>query len=267
MVFNNKLMRRFIPLVNPIITFLNNNSRVVTRYDHSHKSWVHTENGTVISIDKNPCWNISYKTIEKTVRAIYCKNYLPKTGDVVVDLGAGVGFETVLFQRLVGEAGMVFAVEAHPKTASFLGLLCRKNGYKNVTVSQTAIGGSNGSVYIEDRNNHAANSIKEYQKDGIQVPMMTFDQFIREKNIKRINYMKINIEGAEEDAIKGMNESIKIIENIAISCHDFLEANSNDRIKKKIIDFLLKNDFEVEESNDEHYIRRSWVYAKQGAQK
>jgi FkbM family methyltransferase len=260
-VFNNKLMRAFIPLINSFITYLNNGSRVTTRYDNLQKNWVHTENSTILSIDKSPCWNISYKTMEKAAKAICCKNYLPKTGDVVVDLGAGVGFETVLFQKLVGEAGKVFAVEAHPETASLLGLLCSKNNFKNVVVSQTAIGGSIGTVYIEDRNNHDANSIRGNRADGIEVSLMTFDQFVRENEIKRINYLKINIEGAEEDAIQGMEESIKIVENLAVSCHDFLETIPSDRIKNNLIKFLVKNNFEVEESNDEHIVRRSWIYA------
>ena len=131
-VFNNRLMKVFIPIVNPVITWINNGSCVSTRFDRLNNYWIHSERGETLLIDVHPYWNISNTTIEKAVKSISCEHYLPGKGDTIIDLGAGVGFETFYFQKLVGESGCVHAIEAHPNTSFLLNLLCLNNNYKNV---------------------------------------------------------------------------------------------------------------------------------------
>ena len=46
----------------------------------------------------------------------YCLRYQPKPGDTVVDVGAGMGDDTLVFSRMVGPSGRVFSFEAHPDT-------------------------------------------------------------------------------------------------------------------------------------------------------
>lgn len=72
----------------------------------------------------------------------------------------------------------------------------------------------------------------------------------------------MNIEGAELDAIQGMQESIKIIKNIAVSCHDFLESHKDKDIMNTYYDFLKQNNFEISTQHTGHIVKDSWIYGK-----
>lgn len=52
-------------------------------------------------------------------------DYAPKDGDVIIDIGAGVGTETLIYSMMTGKNGKVFAIEAHPATSRSLKLMIR----------------------------------------------------------------------------------------------------------------------------------------------
>lgn len=70
---------------------------------------------------------------------IFFLEYMPKTGDIVLDVGAGVGEEVTRLSKLVGPPGIIVSIEAHPKTLSWLARLCEANALKNVRLLQLAI--------------------------------------------------------------------------------------------------------------------------------
>ena len=59
--------------------------------------------------------------------------YQPRRGDVIADIGAGRGEDVFAFSREIGEAGRVWAIEAHPGTFAILDRFCELNGLSNVT--------------------------------------------------------------------------------------------------------------------------------------
>src|SRR5438067_11700771 len=69
-------------------------------------------------------------------RDIFLHGYTPRAGDIVFDVGAGIGAETLLFSRLVGPSGRVVSLEAHPATYDRLARLCAVNRLDNVTAVQ-----------------------------------------------------------------------------------------------------------------------------------
>ncbi len=141
-------------------------------------------------------------------------------GDVFVDLGANIGLFTLLAARIVGPEGKVFAFEPTPRTRKFL--------VKNVSENDF-----NGRVVIEnyaisDRRSKAKfnlNALSEYNsicvgvggENAIEVDTISLDEYFLEKGIKRIDLIKMDIEGQELPAIRGMkqinaiNPRIKII--------------------------------------------------------
>ena len=84
-----------------------------------------------------------------------------------------------------------------------------KGNYKNVFPCQVAIGGKNGFIYIQNQSNHEKNAVsKEESDDSFKVSLITVDDFVEKHNIKSIEFLKVNIEGAELDMIEGMANSI-----------------------------------------------------------
>src|SRR5262245_23105300 len=119
--------------------------------------------------------------------------YPPVRGDVVFDVGAGNGPETLLFSRLVGTSGRVVSIEAHPRTYGRVVDLCRANKLDNVTPLQVAASDSDGMVTITDLANHVRNTTVGGEGEGIEVPAHRLDTIAMSLGITRIDLLKVNI--------------------------------------------------------------------------
>lgn len=174
--------------------------------------------------------------------------YIPQAGDVVFDIGAGVGAEMLLFSRLVGPSGRVVSVEAHPRTYRRLVDLCKANGLPNVTPLQVAVSDADGAVAISDLDHHLRNTVLEADGAGIEVPARRIETLAGELGIDRIDLLKMNIEGAERQAIQGMGGVLATTRHVCISCHDFLADDGGPeelRTKSFVHDFLVERGFRV----------------------
>jgi hypothetical protein len=99
-------------------------------------------------------------------------------------------------------------------------------------------------------------------QEAFAVPMLTLDEFVRVNGIKKIDFLKVNIEGAEAWMLEGMRNSIHIIQNAAISCHDFLSNDGEIRIMNEVRTFFEKSGFNVAHYPNAHPVMNSWLYMK-----
>lgn len=149
--------------------------------------------------------------------------YQPKPGDVVVDIGAGRGEDTFAFSRSVAGSGRVFAIEPHPVSFAVLSKFCAWNRLANVTALNFACVSKPGQMQIETLPNWQSNYITAAEPTPTSFPVegVTFDH-IREKfNIGRIDLLKMNIEGAERDALPGARRALEQAKNVCVAAHDF----------------------------------------------
>jgi FkbM family methyltransferase len=121
------------------------------------------------------------------------------TGEVVYDIGANVGLHTLLFSRLVGERGQVFAFEPSPDTAAILAEHVRINDKKNVTIIQRAIAGQAGEM----RFSTGEDSRERHLDTGGYATVLsaTLDQMVLD--LPPPDCIKMDIEGAEVEALQG----------------------------------------------------------------
>ena len=146
-----------------------------------------------------------------------------KSGDVVLDLGANIGYFTILFAKIVGENGKVVAFEPESKNFQILKKNISENGYNNVILENKAVSEKNGStVLFTGTKSSGANRIyepkkaqewrkkekqQEFEKNEIET--VSIDKFLNEKEIEKVNFIKIDIEGGEFFALKGMKNILK----------------------------------------------------------
>lgn len=212
-----------------------------------------------------PGWAYDYQYLFEQFAANLGYNYMPKEGDLVIDVGAGVGEELMVFSKSVGEKGRVFAIEAHPKTFRTLQYNNDKNGFGNTELLNIAITDVPGQIFIEDSADSLANKVsKEENSGGFQVQAITIEQLINRYDIAQVDFMKVNIEGAEQLLIKGIGKSIDKFKNLAISCHDFRYQNEgNEFFKTKFIvhEFLKDNNFECIIRNTKNPLLDDYIYA------
>ncbi|MCU0344710.1 MAG: FkbM family methyltransferase [Ignavibacterium sp.] len=216
-------------------------------------------------LSSGPGWVYEYGYLLDQLKALSGHAYLPKAGDVVFDIGAGVGEETIIFSKLVGDTGKVFSIEAHPRTFKALAYLVEVNGLSNVFPVNVAFSNEKGAVEIDDSENSLANSILPSTKDkSFKVTAVTFDEFVSANQIKSIDLVKMNVEGAEQLIIKGMINSLPIIKHLAISCHDFRYKNGESeffKTKEIVLKFLRDYDFIISTQDTKDYMVDDYVYA------
>jgi FkbM family methyltransferase len=180
-----------------------------------------------------------------TIEDDFLWDYLPTEGDVVFDVGAGIGTELYALAELVGPRGRVYAFEPHPKTFRVLERACRANGWEHVEPIQAAVAEASGTVTITDDRFHETNDILRHAA-GPPVPCYALDDFVAERGIERIDFIKMNIEGAERLAIRRMANVAAITRHMAIACHDFL-GESDKSTKADVREWLDRSGFHIRE--------------------
>ena len=139
---------------------------------------------------------------------------LVNQGDVVFELGGNFGAFTVLFSHLVGRNGLVHAFEPVPPTFAVLEASVRnKCNFDNVVLNQKGIGELEGEFTVHvpagdlgqaSFKEHAIASWQSKQREEYLCKVTTLDTYIaRNPEIKRCNFMKIDIEGGELPAMRG----------------------------------------------------------------
>ena len=202
------------------------------------------------------------KQIERMTSDYFMYQYLPREGDTIVDVGAGTGWETLLFSRSVGMSGRVISIEAHPRVFRCLSKMRAENRLENVTLVQAAVADQEGEVQLSDSPEHEANSIIGVAS-GIRVACTTLDYIFRSLELSRVDFLKMNIEGAERLALSGMGEMVRKTKNVCIACHDFLanEGGPDElRTRADVIAFLKQNGFVVSLRESEGDFLRNYVY-------
>lgn len=151
---------------------------------------------------------------------LYFWEYEPKADDVVLDIGTGLGAELLDFRLKVGPHGRVFAFEAHPGTFALLRQLCLMNKWNNVEAIHAAVVDQAKPVSISDSDDYQLSNV--FSSGANMVQGITLDDFVEERGIDHVDYLFMNIEGAERLAIRGMDRVAQMTDHICISCHDFL---------------------------------------------
>lgn len=130
-----------------------------------------------------------------------------KEGDVVVDVGANIGYYTLLFAKLVGPSGKVYAFEPHPENFQILKKNILENGYRNVILEKKAVSSKNGieKLYIDKDMATRHSFLKSFVTTSkfVEVDTITLDSYFGKK---KVDFVKIDVEGYEFQVLKGMND-------------------------------------------------------------
>lgn len=133
-----------------------------------------------------------------------------KKGDIVVDIGANIGYYTLIAAKLVGEEGKVYAFEPEPYNFGLLLRNIETNGYKNIIPVQKGISNKRGMSKLflspENLGAHTLYNLDQERK-FVEVETITIDEYFESE--EKIDVVKIDVEGAEEIVLDGMQKIIK----------------------------------------------------------
>jgi FkbM family methyltransferase len=153
--------------------------------------------------------NIGYTlgTTEPLVQDFLQRNVRP--GDVVLDVGANVGFFTLIAARLVGSEGRVYAFEPLPSNVETLRRNVELNALANVEIIEAAVGAVEGRARLAlGRSSLDGRLIADDQsaEESVEVRVVSLDG-VGLRDPARV--VKIDVEGAEWDVLKGMKDLLR----------------------------------------------------------
>jgi FkbM family methyltransferase len=174
--------------------------------------------------------------IDAAVRDVFFHRYTPRPGETVLDIGAGIGEEAASFDAHVRPGGRVICVEAHPTAYRCLERFVQLNRCPAVLELQLAVGDRAGIASIS--NDADGYSIRSAVSAGVpssaRVPLLTLDDLVYDMGLETIHLLKMNIEGSEVAALRGMRQTLNRVLNAVICCHDFLAtAQDNPALRTK----------------------------------
>jgi FkbM family methyltransferase len=174
-----------------------------------------------------------------------------KPGMTVVDLGANIGFYSLLARSIVGENGRVFSFEPFSGNISLLRESIKQNGFSNIIPIETAVSDKSGTTTLHLSPDYCSeHSLVDLGFDysenstvkSVQVALTSVDDYFAKNHPNtKIDFIKMDIEGSESKALVGMKKTLEQNQKITImtefwpngfragknSPEDFLERLSN----------------------------------------
>ena len=179
------------------------------------------------------CWLGTY---EKRTQALFRSFIRP--GDVVLDVGANTGFYTLLSSKLAGSSGHVYAFEPMPRNIDFLERHVKLNAARNVTIIPLAVAASSGKARFRLGANASMGGLAN--EGELEVQTGSLDDLLAGGRIALPNFIKMDIEGGETDALNGASAILAArIATIVLSAHGYGQY-------EKCSEILKRADYHVE---------------------
>ena len=175
-----------------------------------------------------------------------------KKGDRVFDIGANIGFYTTLFSSLVGPAGEIIAFEPDPTNRLILQENLTANHCANTTIYELGVSDKTSSVLLHlCDNNQGMHRIYDSICCGVEtikIDCVALDDFLSTEQL--IDFIKMDIEGAEYKALAGMSRILNqedLILLIEFSPFALVEAGAQ---TTAFIERLIESNFEIYQIGD-----------------
>ncbi len=147
-----------------------------------------------------------------------------KSGDIVVDIGANIGYYTLVAARSVGEGGRVYAFEPDPGNFHMLTENVKANSFTNVVAIQKAVSATTGATQLLQKK-ASTHSLFDHRlaptKRSIPIETVALDDFLSTLSLtdqQRVSLVKIDAEGAEPLVLEGLANFIKRKSTLTIVC-------------------------------------------------
>ena len=163
------------------------------------------------------------------INALYDSDHLFRKGDVVVDAGARIGTFAAKISAAVGEEGRVTAIEPEPGNYACLLKNIRENGLGNVIPIRKMLwsGQRHMPLYLSGNVfSHSAycDAFFGLTGESIEVEADSLDNILEEAGIGRMDFIKMEIEGSEVEALKGMEKTLQSDVTMAIAANNPIDG-------------------------------------------
>lgn len=184
----------------------------------------------------------------------YTSDYALKKGDYVIDAGAYKGWFTMYAADKVGKSGKVFAFEPVKEYAKMIKKEANRRGFDNIWIFNYALSDKKAirTLKLSSWSSHIINIEQKWQKrkNLREIETIDLDTFLGAKKIQKINFIKMDIEGEEINALKGMKKTIsKFKPHMAIASYHLIGKEKSCKLIPKI---LIKAGYHCKTRNPAH---------------
>jgi FkbM family methyltransferase len=163
------------------------------------------------------CGALSMGCYERFELAVFESLLAP--GMTVVDVGANIGLYSAVAAKHVGPAGRVISIEPAPENCRILESTLRLNDFRQVTVVRKAVTDESGegSLYLceDNKGDHRIFSL-DRQRKRLPIEVSTLDAILRDCAVSKVDVLKVDIQGSEARALKGMTQTLTANEHIRV---------------------------------------------------
>jgi FkbM family methyltransferase len=160
---------------------------------------------------------------------------------ICIDAGANVGYWSKILAEVIG-VGKVFSFEPEPETFKLLEANLGKN--ENAELLQLALSSNCGTLrlYVDPRDTGDSTPLCIDGRMFFEVPALSLDEFVSRNNLKRLDFVKVDIQGGEVDFFKGAQQAIDRMRPILL-----VEVMSDvyDDIGRFVAEFAQKNNYSI----------------------
>jgi FkbM family methyltransferase len=152
-----------------------------------------------------------------------------KPGDVVYDIGAHIGYTVLVIDLYLNGSGEIHAFEVLPSTEVFLRKTVEANGLKNVAIHNVGLGLEERAIRLGVVS-AAMTDIHSIPKEGQEAELcriVSLDQYVKDKRLPPPSVIKMDVETAEIDCIRGASGVITSYKPIM-----FIEFHSLDLLRE-----------------------------------
>lgn len=205
--------------------------------------------GHKMCLDENDCLALSVKKVFEPFETRFFLENVEK-GNVVVDVGANIGYYTLLFARQVGESGRVHAFEPDPGNFGILQKNIELNGYRNVVACRKAVGAATGTAKLYVNPEYPADQriyASPAKRDSIDIETTKLDDYFAQIATP-IDVIKMDVQGSEYGALLGMEGVLAKNPQVTLVTefwpYGLKHAGAG---PEAFLDFLFSRGFEVSE--------------------
>ncbi|MDY7024402.1 MAG: FkbM family methyltransferase, partial [Cyanobacteriota bacterium] len=173
-----------------------------------------------------------------------------KPNSVFYDIGANIGFFTVIAAQLVGESGRVYAFEPVPKNADRIRHNAEINEFSQVTVFEKAVAASAGTAELLLAHHSGGATLASAGtppdlRGKMDVELVSIDELISAQKIQPPTIVKIDVEGAEIAVLQGMIQTLKQFKPILIYEVDDGDKTAFDTKNQELETFITALGYEI----------------------
>jgi len=176
----------------------------------------------------------------------FLMNKIPiKSGDVVIEMGSFRGFGTIKLSQLVGKNGKIIAIESSKPNFEILKKNIEINKISNVLIVNKGIWNKKGTSLLYKEENQRTSLVKDLlkkSKNEVEIEVDTIDNILLENKVEKVDFISMEINAAEIEALKGMKNTLSKngIRLIAAGWYDYHEQPAWKLIKKILEDYDFK---------------------------